>query len=76
MISHVSETDARHAEAVQHRHRADHEGWCGFHRTHFHVRIPAGACTPWRLAQLIIVAYEQQQNLALPQGPVAGRFRT
>lgn len=76
MISHVSETDERHAEAVQHRHRADPEGFCAHHRTHFHVRIPAGECASWRLAQMIIVAYRQQQVRPLPQGPVAGRFRT
>jgi hypothetical protein len=76
MISHVSETDMRHAEAVQHRHRADPEGFCAHHRRHFHVRIPFGKCAPWRLAQAIIVGYHQQQTSALPQGPVAGRFRT
>lgn len=76
MIAHVSETMARHAEAVQHLHRADPEGWCAHHRRHFHVRIPFGTCTPWRLAQLIIVGHHQQQTMPLPQGPVAGRFRT
>jgi len=76
MISHVSETMARLAGAVQNVHRSDPEGWCAHHRRHFHVRIPASKCAPWRLAQMIIVAYSQQQAGALPQGPVAGRFRT
>jgi hypothetical protein len=76
MISQVSDTMARLAGDVQNRHRADPEGWCAFHRRHFHVRIPVGACAPWRLAQYIIVAYNDQKVLSLPEGPVAGRFRT
>lgn len=74
MISHVSKTMAGLAEEVQNRHRADAEGWCVFHRRHFHVRIPVGKCTPWRLAQSVIIAYDQQQPRPLPQGPVAGQF--
>jgi hypothetical protein len=74
MIQRVSKATAGLAEEVQHRHRANPEGVCGFHWRHFHVRIPAGECKPWLLAQRIIVAYDQQQVRALPQGPVAGQF--
>lgn len=76
MISQVSDTMARLAEDVQNRHRTDPEGWCAFHRRHFHVRIPVGACAPWRLAQMIIVKHDEQKSWSLPEGPVAGRFRT
>jgi len=75
-ITHVSMADAARAEEVQHTHRADKDGWCTHHLRCFRLRIPATKCDPWRLAQMIIVAYDQQQTGSLPEGPVAGRFRT
>jgi hypothetical protein len=74
MIARVSKATASLAEDVQHRHRADDEGLCAFHRKYFGVRIPFGECAPWRLAQKVIVAYDEQQVRSLPQGPVAGQF--
>jgi hypothetical protein len=74
MTPRYSRTVARLAEDVQHRHRADPEGFCAFHRKHFHVRIPFGECKPWLLAQSIIIGYDRQQVQSLPQGPVAGQF--
>lgn len=74
MISHMSKTMASLAEELQNRHRADAEGWCGFHRKHFGIRIPVGECASWKLAQRVIVAYNQEQTRTLPQGPVAGQF--
>ena len=71
----VSLADARRAEEVQHTHRADKNGWCTHHLRCFRVRVPATKCDPWRLAQLIIVAYDQQHPPSLPEGPVAGQFR-
>ncbi|KPC75310.1 hypothetical protein ADL26_08005, partial [Thermoactinomyces vulgaris] len=61
MTPRYSRTVAKLAEEVQHRHRADAEGFCAFHRRHFHVRIPVGSCAPWRFAQLIIVGHAQEQ---------------
>ncbi|GAA2703881.1 hypothetical protein GCM10010412_101590 [Nonomuraea recticatena] len=70
--TYVSMATARRAEEVQHRHRADKDGWCAHHLRHFHVRVRAGECDPWLIAQEIIVAYDLQQTLTLPESPVAG----
>ncbi|MFG3340512.1 hypothetical protein [Glycomyces sp. NPDC048151] len=76
MTTYVSLATVRRAEEVQRRHRADQDGWCGHHRVHFHVRVRAGECDPWRLAQGIIVAYAQQVGIPVPSDLAADSRET
>jgi hypothetical protein len=69
----LSAAVAHRAEEIQETHKPDADGWCGFCLRHFRIRVRAGQCKPWQMAEGSINSLKRQQERLCRPKPTVGR---